>query len=114
MSIEVSSVIDAVGLSRIARACGVVPSAVHRWKSRNRLPRTEWTGETNYAQTIAELHGSISPDELLRRPGRAAEELESLSAYVRRLIHLDIRRHRQSRAEYDAENQADRADQGRE
>lgn len=70
MSIEVSSVIDEVGVSRIARACGVVPSAVHRWKTRNTLPRTEWTGETGYAGVIAALHGSISPNELLRRPQR--------------------------------------------
>lgn len=68
---DLSTVIKSVGLTRIARACGVAPSAVHKWKSRNCLPRTEWTGETRYAQTIAGLHGSISPNELLRRPERA-------------------------------------------
>lgn len=44
---------------------------------------------------------------------RAAMELESLSAYVRRLIHEDIRRHRQSRAGYEPGGWDDRADSGR-
>jgi len=67
MNISVTSVIESVGLSRVARACAVSPSAVHKWKSLNRLPRTEWTGETQYARKIADLHGTIRPEDLLTR-----------------------------------------------
>lgn len=62
---DVSQVINDIGLTKIAQACSVTPAAVHRWKTRNRLPRTEWTGETAYAERIAELHGGVSAHELL-------------------------------------------------
>lgn len=71
---NLSTIITSVGLTRIARACGVAPSAVHRWKSRNTLPRTEWTGETRYAQVIAQLHGDIAPEDLLKRPTTAGSQ----------------------------------------
>lgn len=64
---DVSSVLKVVGLTKVAKACGVAPSAVHRWKSRNRLPRTEYTGETQYAVRIAALHGRVTVAELLAR-----------------------------------------------
>lgn len=64
---DLSEVLGTVGLTRVARVCGVAPSAVHKWKSRNQLPRTEWTGETCYAAKIAELHGGVTVEELLRR-----------------------------------------------
>ena len=66
-SMNVSRAIQEVGLSRVAQACGVGPSAVHRWKSRNRLPRPEYTGETQYAARIAALHGRVTVAELLAR-----------------------------------------------
>ena len=62
---DVSTAIDEVGLSKVAVACQRSPSTVHKWKTRNRLPRTEWTGETAYAERIAELHGGVSAKELL-------------------------------------------------
>lgn len=43
---------------------------------------------------------------------RAAMELESLSAYVRRLIHEDIRRHRLSQPDYGGAGGDDRANSG--
>ena len=63
---NVTSVIESVGLTEVAKACGVTPSAVHKWKSRNRLPRTEWTGETHYASVIAGLHGGCNAGDLLK------------------------------------------------
>jgi hypothetical protein len=65
---EVSKAIEHVGLTKVANACEVSPAAVHRWKTRNRLPRTEWTGETDYAVRIAALHGDIEPNDLLVPP----------------------------------------------
>jgi len=65
---NVTLAIQEIGLSRVAQACGVSPSAVHRWKSSNRLPRTEYTGETQYAEAIAALSDSkVTVAELLVR-----------------------------------------------
>ena len=69
---DVSTVIDEVGLSKVAAACQRSPSTVHKWKTRNKLPRTEWTGETAYAARIAELHGGVSAEELLQITPSAA------------------------------------------
>ena len=69
VAMSISKVIDEAGLSRVAKACGRAPSTVHKWKARNRLPRTEWTGETRYAETIAALHGGVTAEELRRWPG---------------------------------------------
>lgn len=64
---NISEILQEVGLTRVASACNVNKSSVHKWKSRNQLPRTEWTGETCYAAKIAELHGGVTVEELLRR-----------------------------------------------
>jgi hypothetical protein len=48
---------SAGGPTCAATACGVSPRAVHKWLSSGRLPRTEYTGETRYAETLAELSG---------------------------------------------------------
>ncbi len=46
--------------------------AVIKWVRKGHLPRTEWTGETNYAERIASaIDGIVSREELLStRPGR--------------------------------------------
>ena len=64
---NISDVLQEIGLTRVATACEVSKSSVHKWKSRNQLPRTEWTGETQYARKIADLHGTIRPEDLLTR-----------------------------------------------
>lgn len=69
---DISSVIKKIGLTQVALACQVSPAAVHRWKRCNRLPRTEYTGETRYAHAIAELHGGIQAADLLKPRGDAA------------------------------------------
>lgn len=66
---NISTIITEVGLTRIAVACGVSPAAVHKWKSIGRLPRTDFTGETSYAETISSLHGHVTP-ELIREMSR--------------------------------------------
>lgn len=45
------------GVSRCARVCGVSPSAVCKWLRRERLPRTEYTGETRHAARMAAASG---------------------------------------------------------
>ncbi|WP_418338421.1 hypothetical protein [Pseudomonas citronellolis] len=52
-------VADAVALAggaiAVARACGKSRQAVDKWVRSNQLPRTEYTGETDYAVRIADL-----------------------------------------------------------
>lgn len=57
------------GQTGIARIVNLTPQAVQKWESNGCFPRTEWTGETNYAQMISEaLHGEVVKEKLLLRP----------------------------------------------
>jgi hypothetical protein len=48
--------IDAAGgVVAVAQACEKSPRAVYKWLTAGRLPRTEYTGETIYAQRICDL-----------------------------------------------------------
>lgn len=70
-------VIEKVGLGRLARELGISPQAIRKWQVNGRMPRTEWTGETNYVVRILELGaGVVSRDQLLGKwpewpPGRS-------------------------------------------
>ncbi len=49
----------------LGRACNVSGKAVKKWADAGRPPRTEYTGETEYAEAISELVGGrVSPDDL--------------------------------------------------
>lgn len=52
------SIEDAGGIPAVALACGKTPRAVYKWLVADALPRTEYTGETQYAKKIAELAAS--------------------------------------------------------
>ncbi|WP_241773144.1 hypothetical protein [Pseudomonas fulva] len=43
------------GVAAVAQACEKSPRAVYKWLSAGRLPRTDYTGETNYAERICLL-----------------------------------------------------------
>jgi DNA-binding transcriptional regulator YiaG len=49
----ISKAIQALGLQPLAKLCGVTYQAVRKWEAAGRLPRTEWTGETDYASKIS-------------------------------------------------------------
>lgn len=49
----------------IADVAGVGRTAVVRWFKKGRLPRTEWTGETQYAEKLSRAFG-VSKDDLLK------------------------------------------------
>jgi DNA-binding transcriptional regulator YdaS (Cro superfamily) len=54
------------GYSATGRVCGVSFMSVIKWVRKGHLPRTEWTGETNYADRIASaIDGIVSREELL-------------------------------------------------
>jgi len=54
------------GIPVIAKACGVSVRAAYKWAAKGKLPRTDYTKETEYAKIIAKLPGAkFSSDELL-------------------------------------------------
>ena len=64
---NVTIAIKKIGLTPVARKCGIKPSSVSKWRNRGALPRTDYTGETDYAGAIAELsQGEFSREDLLR------------------------------------------------
>ena len=46
---------DAGGVPAVSATCEVSPRAVYKWLSADSLPRTEYTGETDYSKRIAAL-----------------------------------------------------------
>lgn len=62
---------EAGGPSVVGPACGRKYQAALKWFNQGFLPRTEWTGETTYAETISKLQSKYSKDDLLSvRPGK--------------------------------------------
>lgn len=53
-----------IGIAKVAKACGVSVQAVYKW-TRKGLPRTEWTGETSHAKTIATLSDKYDAKDFL-------------------------------------------------
>jgi hypothetical protein len=59
--------IEKVGLGRLASGVGRSPQAIRKWQRAGRMPRTEWTGETDYAKRIEALcDGSPTVEQLLK------------------------------------------------
>ncbi|MEF1310694.1 hypothetical protein QTO01_11355 [Vibrio mytili] len=65
-------VITHIGVPKVALACSVSNRAVYKWRERGVLPRTDFTGETNYASVISELSQAtetpVTKEELLNIP----------------------------------------------
>lgn len=71
-----SKAIEIVGLQNLAKGLGVTYQAVRKWEAAGRLPRTEWTGETDYAEKIVVLSGgAVSRRDLLQLPGESAADV---------------------------------------
>ena len=61
------------GLRRISNACGLKSyQAVLKWEAAGCLPRTEWTGETNYSQIIEQVTGGKVTRKALLKQRAAA------------------------------------------
>lgn len=66
MNTTLKNAFEFFGPYRLARICKVSGPAVYKWKKRGCLPRTEWTGETCYAELIEKASGGhFAKDELL-------------------------------------------------
>ena len=63
-----------LSIRQIADACGVSHTTAHMWKKRGRLPRTEATGETNYAAAISALTRRRVSVKALREAGYGGEK----------------------------------------
>lgn len=69
------------GPLKVAKSCEISTSAVHKWITNGRLPRTEYTGETKYAEILAALSGGkFDARQLL-------ENLKPMKAEARPLVH---------------------------
>lgn len=65
---ELSKAIELIGITDLAKGLGITYQAIRKWEAAGRLPRTEWTGETRYAEKIVELSGDrVSKEALLER-----------------------------------------------
>jgi len=64
----ITAVIDAAGLIKVARACGKTYQAVRGWEARGHLPRSDYTGETRYAEILSDLVDGRVTVEQLRPP----------------------------------------------
>ncbi|WP_072064964.1 hypothetical protein [Pluralibacter gergoviae] len=54
----VEMAVEAVGgQAAAAKICGKSPVAIHKWVKNARLPRTEYTKKTNYAEKLANASG---------------------------------------------------------
>ncbi len=74
----ITQAVELVGLSRLAKACGVTYPAIRKWQKAGRLPRTEWTGETDYASVIErESEGKIAKAQLLQKPVKQEQAREN-------------------------------------
>lgn len=61
--------IKSIGAQKVSDKCQVSVRAVYKWSERGVLPRTDYTGETNYAEIIANLsEGKHTKEELLSVP----------------------------------------------
>ena len=62
----ITRAIEIAGLQGVAVACGVSYQAVRKWEKSGHLPRTEWTGETDYSEKIERITaGLVTRDQLL-------------------------------------------------
>lgn len=69
-----SQAIAIVGLSELARGLGVTYQAIRKWEAAGRLPRTEWTGETGYADKIVAMSGgAVRKADLMQMPAESKE-----------------------------------------
>ena len=68
---DLAKAIELVGLTAMAKDLGLTHQAIRKWEAQGRLPRTEWSGDTDYAGRIARLvksrGGAVKRADLLRR-----------------------------------------------
>ena len=72
MNLITQAIARAGHVNLVARACNVTYQCVRQWERNGRLPRTDLTGETNYAELIARsTKNKITKEDLLKQSRRA-------------------------------------------
>lgn len=69
--------IKEVGVITISSACGCSVRSIYKWMKKGCLPRTDFTGETNYAARIAQAsRGKFSTEfiKAISRPQKPNEK----------------------------------------
>lgn len=62
----IEEAVGLVGLACLARELLLSHQAIRKWQRARRMPRTEWTGETQYSQAIERLtDGAVTREQLL-------------------------------------------------
>lgn len=68
---------DAGGVCSVAFAVQLSKRSIYKWIKKNCLPRSEYTGESNYSNLIAQLCKKFSEQEILEIGNpRKAKNLE--------------------------------------
>ncbi|AFJ47293.1 helix-turn-helix transcriptional regulator [Shimwellia blattae] len=63
---NLGEIIKYIRVPVVAEVCGRSPRAIYKWMRSGCLPRTEWTGETDYARRISVASdGKYSPEQIL-------------------------------------------------
>jgi hypothetical protein len=75
----IEEAVQIVGLARLARELKLTHQAVRRWQRAGRLPRTEWTGETEYSARIQVLTGGAVTRERLLGKWCVAPERQAVA-----------------------------------
>jgi hypothetical protein len=66
MTNYIEEIIKLKGFAATARAVGLSPQAIRKWQANGCLPRTEFTGETDYARALAKLtNNKVTKKQLL-------------------------------------------------
>jgi len=61
-----TEIIDEISVFKVSQLCGVSERAIYKWRKANVLPRTDYTGETHYAEALSkELNGKLSVEKIL-------------------------------------------------
>ncbi|WP_288364766.1 hypothetical protein [uncultured Acinetobacter sp.] len=79
--ISVKDVIhDAGGVSVVASAVQLSERSIYKWIEKNAFPRSEYTGESNYINTIADLSKNFSKEKILKIgiPKRTKTKLKNI------------------------------------
>lgn len=70
---------DAGGVPVVAQAVQLSERSIYKWIEKNAFPRSEYTGESNYINTIAELSTKFSKEKILKigMPKRTKTQLNN-------------------------------------
>jgi len=69
---------------KLGLVCGVSGNAVMKWCDNNQPPRTEYTGETNYAELISKaVNGRVSKDDLIPKISYSSNDVSSHDRRIR-------------------------------